>query len=77
MPAGAQRPAMEDQQMGVLWEIVQSGLMYGEHRRSNSIEERVESLEAQVRATQETLRTLVKKLEEIHNLDINQDGKIG
>jgi hypothetical protein len=63
--------------MGVLWEIVQSGLMYGEHRRANSIEDRVESLEAQVRATQETLRTLVKKLEEIHNLDIDQDGKIG
>ncbi len=63
--------------MGVLWEIVQSGLMYGQHRKSNSIEDRVESLEAQVRATQETLRTLVKKLEEIHQMDINRDGKIG
>ncbi len=63
--------------MGVLWEIVQSGLMYGQHRRSNSIEDRVESLEAQVKATQDTLRTLVKKLEEIHQMDINQDGKIG
>jgi len=51
--------------MGVLWEIVQSGLMYGQHRRSNSIEDRVESLETQVKATQDTLRSLVKKLEEI------------
>ena len=63
--------------MGVLWEIVQSGLMYGQHRKSNSIEDRVESLEAQVRSTQDTLRTLVKKLEEIHKMDINQDGRIG
>ncbi len=63
--------------MGVLWEIVQSGLMYGQHRRSNSIEDRVEALEAQVRATQDTLRNLVKKLEEIHKMDINQDGRIG
>jgi len=47
--------------MGVLWEIVQSGLMYGQHRRSNSIEDRVESLEAQVRATQDTLRKAVSK----------------
>ena len=63
--------------MGVLWEIVQSGLMYGQHRRSNSIEDRVESLETQVRATQDTLRSLVKKLEEIHKIDIDQDGRIG
>jgi len=63
--------------MGVLWEIVQTGLMYGQHRKSNTIEDRVDSLESQVRATQETLRSLVMKLEEIHKIDINQDGKIG
>jgi hypothetical protein len=63
--------------MGVLWEIVQSGLMYGQHRKSNSIEDRVESVEAQLKATQDTLRSLVKKLEEIHKIDIDQDGKIG
>ena len=63
--------------MGALWEIVQSGLMYGQYRKSNTIEGRVESLEAQVKATQDTLRNLVKKLEEIHQMDINQDGKIG
>ena len=47
------------------WEIVQSGLMYGQYRKSNTIEDRVESLEAQVRAKQDTLRSLVKKLEEL------------
>ena len=63
--------------MGVLWEIVQSGLMYGQYRKSNTVEDRVESLEAQVRATQDTLRNLVKKLEEIHKMDIDRDGRIG
>ena len=63
--------------MGALWEIVQSGLMYGQYRKSNTIEDRVESLEAQVRATQDTLRNLVRKLEEIHKMDIDRDGRIG
>ena len=63
--------------MGVLWEIVQTGLMYGQHRKSNTIEDRVQSLEEQLKLTQDTLRELVKKLEEIHGIDINEDGRIG
>ena len=63
--------------MGVLWEIVQTGLMYGQHRKSNSVEDRVQSLEEQIKLTQNTLRALVKKLEEIHGIDINEDGRIG
>jgi hypothetical protein len=63
--------------MGALWEIVQSGLMYGQYRKSESIEDRVETLENHLRATQDTLRTLVKKLEELHGIDIDQNGKIG
>ena len=63
--------------MGVLWEILQTGLMYGQHRKSNSIEDRVQSLEDQLKLTQDTLRALVKKLEQIHGIDINEDGRIG
>lgn len=63
--------------MGVLWEIVQTGLMYGQHHKSNTIEDRVQSLEEQLKLTQDTLRELVKKLEEIHGIDINEDGRIG
>ena len=63
--------------MGVLWEIVQTGLMYGQHRKSNTIEDRVQSLEDQLQLTQNTLRTLVKKIEQIHGLDIDGDGRIG
>jgi uncharacterized Rmd1/YagE family protein len=63
--------------MGILWEIVQTGLMYGQHRKSNSIEDRVQFLEDQLQLTQNTLRALVKKLEEIHGSDIDGDGRVG
>jgi uncharacterized Rmd1/YagE family protein len=63
--------------MGVLWEIVQTGLMYGQHRKSSSIGDRVQSLEDQLQLTQNTLRTLVKKLEEIHKIDVDGDGRVG
>ena len=63
--------------MGALWEIVQTGLMYGQYKKSDSTEDKVRALEDQLRMTQETLRKLVKKIEEIHGLDIDGNGKIG
>jgi uncharacterized Rmd1/YagE family protein len=63
--------------MGVLWEVVQTGLMYGQQRKSDSIEDRVKVLEDQLQLTQDTLRSLVKKIEEIHGIDIDRDGRIG
>ncbi len=63
--------------MGILWEIVQTGLMYGQKRKSDSVEDRVQSLEERLNATQNTLRTLVKKLEEIQGTDIDGDGRVG
>jgi uncharacterized Rmd1/YagE family protein len=63
--------------MGILWEIVQTGLMYGQKRKSDSVEDRVQALEDRLTATQNTLRTLVKKLEEMQGADIDGDGRIG
>jgi uncharacterized Rmd1/YagE family protein len=63
--------------MGILWEIVQTGLMYGQKRKSDSIDDRVQYLEDQLSLTQNTLRQLVKKLEEMHGSDIDGDGRIG
>ena len=63
--------------MGILWEIVQTGLMYGQHRKSDSVEDRVQYLEGQLLSTQNTLRTLVKKLEEMLGKDIDENGRIG
>jgi chaperonin cofactor prefoldin len=63
--------------MGMLWEIVQSGFMYGQHRKATSLEERVEQLEGRLAATQNTIRELVKKLEEMLGKDIDGDGAVG
>ena len=63
--------------MGILWEIVQTGLMYGQKRKADTIDDRVQILEDRLTATQNTLRTLVKKLEEMQGVDIDGDGKVG
>jgi uncharacterized Rmd1/YagE family protein len=63
--------------MGLLWEIVQTGLMYGQKRQADTIEDRVQVLEDRLNATQNTMRSLVKKLEEMQGVDIDGDGKVG
>lgn len=63
--------------MGALWEILQTGMMYGQYKKSGSVEERVEVLEQKLLATQNTLQELVKKIEEMHGIDIDGDGRIG
>jgi hypothetical protein len=63
--------------MGLLWEIVQTGLMYGQKCKSDTIEDRVKFLEEQLSRTQETLRNLVRKLEQIQGIDIDGDGRVG
>ena len=63
--------------MGLLWEIVQTGLMYGQKRKADTIEDKVQILEDRLTATQNTLRKLVKKLEEMQGVDIDGDGKVG
>jgi len=63
--------------MGILWEIVQTGLMYGQKRKSDSVEDRVQYLEDQLAMTQTTIKNLARKIEEIIGKDVDGDGKIG
>jgi uncharacterized protein YaaR (DUF327 family) len=63
--------------MGALWEILQTGLMYGQYKKSDTVEDRVNILEQRLMATQTTLQKLVKKIEEMNGLDIDGDGKVG
>jgi hypothetical protein len=63
--------------MGILWEIVQTGLMYGQKRKSDTVEDRVQALEEQLQLTQNTLRSVVRKIEEVQGLDIDGDGRVG
>ena len=63
--------------MGVLWEILQSGFIYHQKRQSDTVEGRVAYLEEQLQKTQTTIKELVQKIEEIHGLDVDGDGRIG
>jgi uncharacterized coiled-coil protein SlyX len=63
--------------MGLLWEIVQSGFIYHQKTKSDSVNDRVAYLEDQLQRTQDTIRELVKKIEEMHGLDVDGDGKVG
>ncbi len=63
--------------MGILWEIVQSGFIYGQKRKSDTIDDRVLFLEQQLSATQKTMRDLVAKLEEILKTDVDGNGRVG
>jgi hypothetical protein len=63
--------------MGILWEILQSGFIYGQKQKSDSVEDRVYFLEQQLIRTQDTIRKLVRKLEKLHGLDIDGDGSVG
>ena len=40
------------------------------------MKDKLGDIEEQLRLTQNTLRALVKKLEELHGTDINEDGRI-
>ena len=76
--AGAQSDTNRlEMNMGALWEIVQTGLLYGQKRNTDSLEDRVRSLENELQSTQNTLRALVRKLEEMRGEDIDHDGKVG
>jgi len=37
--------------MGILWEVVQTGLMYGQKRKSDSVEDRVQALEGPLKTS--------------------------
>lgn len=63
--------------MGILWEIIQTGLMYNHKRQSDTIEDRVRDLEVHLEMTQNIMRKLIKKIEQIHGLDIDGDGIVG
>jgi hypothetical protein len=74
VPSDTNEPEVK---MGALWEIVQTGLMYGQKRNTDSLEDRVQALETELRSTQNTLRALVRKLEEMRGEDIDRDGRVG
>ncbi|MCW3489754.1 hypothetical protein [Dethiobacter alkaliphilus] len=63
--------------MGLFWNLIQQCQISDQHRKSETLENRVAILEEELRNTQDLLYKTLKVLEEYTDRDINGDGRIG
>ena len=63
--------------MGLFWDLIQHSQISDAHNKTDSLEHRVATLEAQLERTNETLVELLKVLERRFGDDIDGDGRIG
>ncbi len=63
--------------MGLFWDLIQQNQISDQSNRSNSLEQRVASLERQVDSMNGLLRELLTRLEQRLGEDINRDGRVG
>jgi len=63
--------------MGAFWDLWQESEIDYQRQTTESLENRVIALEQALTATITLLQSTIKELEEIHNKDIDGDGKIG
>jgi len=63
--------------MGTFWDLWQESELDYQRQVADSLEDRVIALEQTLTATITLLQSTIRELEEIHNKDIDGDGKIG
>jgi hypothetical protein len=63
--------------MGFIWDIIQHGQIQDTQRRAETLEQRVEQLEADVRRTNEALVKLLRGLEQRFGEDLDGDKRVG
>lgn len=63
--------------MGLFWDLIQHSQISDAHSKTDSLEQRVATLEAQLERTNSTLVELLKVLERRFGDDIDGDGRIG
>ena len=63
--------------MGLFWNLFQQSQISEQYERSDSLENRVKSLESELYQTQKQFHDLVSILEKEFGKDINRDGRIG
>jgi len=63
--------------MGMFWDLIQQSQISSQSARSDSVEDRVGRLEAEVRQTQMLVRELLELLEKELGRDIDGDGRVG
>ncbi len=63
--------------MGLIWDLIQQGQIGEAQRRASTLEERVQTLEVQLRRTNEALVKLLHALERRFGEDLDGDRRIG
>jgi hypothetical protein len=63
--------------MGLIWDLIQHGQISEAHGRTDSLEQRVEALEIELRKTNQTLMRLLRALETRFGDDLDGDGRVG
>lgn len=63
--------------MGIFWELMQQDELDKQQKQADSVEDRVEQLEADLKQTKVLLRKTLEALETHISTDIDGDGKLG
>lgn len=63
--------------MGIFWDLLQQNELAKQQKQADSVEERVESLEAELEKTKLLLRKTLEALESHIGKDIDGDGLTG
>ena len=63
--------------MGLFWDLMQQSQISEQQGRADSLDDRVKSLETELRKTRQLLHQLVSVLEKEYGKDIDGDGQIG
>jgi hypothetical protein len=63
--------------MGLIWDLIQQSQIDDSKQRAQSLEQRVASLENQLRRTNDTLVNLLRALERRFGEDLDGDNRIG
>jgi len=63
--------------MGLFWDLIQQSQISDQQQVASSLEQRVMTLEKELKATRALQRRLLELLEEHFDQDINGDGTVG
>lgn len=63
--------------MGLIWNLIQHGQITKSRQHAESLETRVDRLEAELHRTNETLISLLRTLEQRFGDDLDGDGRVG
>lgn len=63
--------------MGIFWELIQMNEQHQHQKRTTTLEERVQYLEAELAHTRAVLDSLLRRLESHFGEDLDRDGRVG